>query len=976
MAKTKYVYFFGGGKAEGKADMKAILGGKGANLAEMTNIGLPVPPGFTISTETCDYYSRNNGQWPAGLAEQVQANLTKLENLTGKKLGGAPNPLLVSVRSGAASSMPGMMDTVLNLGLNPESLQALIDKTNNPRFAWDAYRRFIQMFGDVVMNLEHHEFEHRLFEVKREVARRKGIPDADTMTGEQLNRKVPDTDLDVNDLQRVVERYKEYYKSAIGEDFPTDPKDQLTKSINAVFRSWNNPRAIRYREINDIRGLLGTAVNVQTMVFGNMGQTSGTGVCFTRNPSTGENVFYGEFLMNAQGEDVVAGIRTPLPIAQLGEVMPECYAQLVKTRSILEKHYRDMQDMEFTIEEGILYILQTRNGKRTGSAAVQIAVDMVGEKLITKEEALMRIPPNDLDQLLHPMFDASAEKKAKVLATGLPASPGAATGQIVFSADDAEAWAKQGKAVILCRIETSPEDIGGMYVSKGILTTRGGMTSHAAVVARGMGTCCVAGAGEINIDYKNKTLGVGETVLREGDWISLNGSRGIVYAGQIQTREPEMTGAFGTLMGWADKTRKLNVRTNADTPHDAQVAVRFGAEGIGLCRTEHMFFEGDRIVSFRRLILVAEDVKNLKQQLATAEGEAKAELEKKLAAPLAQYNRALAELLPLQRSDFEGIFEALDGRPCTIRLLDPPLHEFLPQDDAGQKEMAETMGVPVAQIHETVEKLHEFNPMLGHRGCRLGLTYPEVSDMQVQAIIEAAINVKRNKKIAVYPEIMIPLVGNVNELKMAREAAEKVIADVFKKTGATKKEIPYMIGTMIEVPRAAVTADQIAEVGEFFSFGTNDLTQMGCGFSRDDAGKFLKDYVRMGIYDYDPFQVLDRDGVGRLIRTAVSLGRSTRPGLKCGICGEHGGEPRSVEFCHQVGLNYVSCSPYRVPIARLAAAQAAVKDAKSAKVTAKAKPAKATPAKKKAMVMKKSAKVNPAKAVKKSAKKPAGKKKR
>ena len=942
MAKTKYVFFFGAGKAEGKADMKALLGGKGANLAEMTNIGLPVPPGFTISTECCDYFGKHGGQWPAGLAEQVEANLEKLERLTGKKLGGAENPLLVSVRSGAASSMPGMMDTVLNLGLNPDSLQALINKTDNPRFAWDAYRRFIQMFGDVVMGLEHHEFERRLFEVKREVARRKGLEGADSMGGEELNRRIPDTDLDVNDLQRVVERYKEYYRSALGEEFPTDPKDQLTKSINAVFRSWNNPRAVRYREINEIRGLLGTAVNVQTMVFGNMGPTSGTGVCFTRDPSTGANEFYGEFLMNAQGEDVVAGIRTPLPIKQLGEIMPDCYKQLVKIRSILEKHYRDMQDMEFTIEEGTLYILQTRNGKRTGSAAVQIAVDMVKEKLITKEEALMRVPPNDLDQLLHPMFDPAAEAKAKVLATGLPASPGAATGQIVFSADDAETWAKQGKAVILCRIETSPEDIGGMHVSQGILTTRGGMTSHAAVVARGMGTCCVAGAGEIGIDYPNKTLTAGETVLHEGDWISLNGSRGTVYAGQIPTREPELTGAFATLMQWADRTRRLQVRTNADTPHDARVAVRFGAEGIGLCRTEHMFFEGDRIISFRRLILVAEDVKNLRQQLAGAEGEKADEIRQKLAAPLAQYERALDELLPLQRADFEGIFEVLDGRPCTIRLLDPPLHEFLPQDEAGQKEMAETMGVSVEQIRDTVRRLHEFNPMLGHRGCRLGLTYPEVSDMQVRAIIEAAINVKRNKKINVRPEIMIPLVGNVNELRIARKAAEKVIAEVFQRTGATKREIPYTIGTMIEIPRAAVTADQIAEQAEFFSFGTNDLTQMGCGFSRDDAGKFLRDYVRMGIYEYDPFQVLDREGVGRMIQTAVERGRATRPGLKCGICGEHGGEPRSVGFCHQVGLDYVSCSPYRVPIARLAAAQAAVRDGTGAKVAgAKARVAKA-----------------------------------
>jgi len=968
MARKKYVYFFGGGKAEGRTEMKELLGGKGANLAEMTNIGLPVPPGFTISTEACDVFSRTGGDWPDGLAEQVAANVAKLEALTGKQLGGAENPLLVSVRSGAAASMPGMMDTVLNLGLNPDSLQALIAKTNNPRFAWDAYRRFVQMFGDVVMGLEHHEFERRLFEVKRDVARRRGIEGADTMTGEALNTQIPDTELDVNDLQRVVDLFKEYYCNSLGEEFPTDPVDQLRKSIDAVFGSWNNPRAIRYREINEIRGLLGTAVNVQTMVFGNMGETSGTGVCFTRDPATGDNEFYGEFLMNAQGEDVVAGIRTPMPIVQLGDILRDCYTELVDVRGILERHYREMQDLEFTIEEAKLYILQTRNGKRTGAAAVKIAVDMVDEKLITKNEALLRVPANDLDQLLHPMFDAAAESAAEVMATGLPASPGAATGQIVFSADDAEAWAEQGKAVILCRIETSPEDIGGMHVSKGILTTRGGMTSHAAVVARGMGTCCVAGAGAIGIDYGARTISVGGTILREGDWISLNGSKGTVYAGQLPTREPEMTGAFGTLMGWADQARKLDVRTNADTPHDAAVAVRFGAQGIGLCRTEHMFFEDDRIISFRRLILVAEEVKNLKQELAGAEGAPAEQIKAKLAGPLAQYNRALDELLPSQRSDFEGIFEALDGRPCTIRLLDPPLHEFLPQDEDGQREMAETMGVSIEQIKDTVRRLHEFNPMLGHRGCRLGLTYPEVSDMQVRAIIEAAINVKRNKGIDVHPEIMIPLVGNVAELRIARQAAEKVIAGVFAQTGATKQEIPYLIGTMIEIPRAAVTADRIAEEAEFFSFGTNDLTQMGCGFSRDDAGKFLRDYVRMGVYEYDPFQVLDRDGVGRFIAMGVAGGRSTRRDLKVGICGEHGGEPRSVAFCHDVGLNYVSCSPYRVPIARLAAAQAAVKAAKAKK------PARKKPAAKKKPVAKKAAKKK-APAKKRAAKKRVSKKK-
>ncbi len=966
MAKTKYVYFFGGGKAEGKSDMKELLGGKGANLAEMTNIGLPVPPGFTISTEACARFSETGGEWPEGMAKEIDENVAKLEKLMDKELGGAENPLLVSVRSGAAVSMPGMMDTVLNLGLNPDSLQGLINKTGNPRFAWDAYRRFIQMFGDVVMGLDAHEFEKRLFEVKRDVARRKGMEGADTLSGEELNNQIPDIELDVNDLQRVVTLYKQYYSEELNEEFPNDPKDQLTKSINAVFGSWNNPRAIRYREINDVRGLLGTAVNVQTMVFGNMGETSGTGVCFTRDPSTGTNEFYGEFLMNAQGEDVVAGIRTPIPIVKLGDVLPHCYEELVGVRETLEQHYREMQDLEFTIEEATLYILQTRNGKRTGAAAVQIAVDMVDEKLISKDEALLRVPPNDLDQLLHPMFEPKSEAAAEPIATGLPASPGAATGQIVFTADEAEAWVSQGKDVILCRIETSPEDIGGMHVSKGILTTRGGMTSHAAVVARGMGTCCVAGAGSLLINYEQKTVSAGETVLREGDWMSLNGSKGTVYAGQIDTKEPELTGAFGRLMDWANEARTLKVRTNADTPHDTSVAVKFGAEGIGLCRTEHMFFEGDRIISFRRMILVAEEVKNLKQKLETTEGKAAQAVREQLAAPLAQYERALEELLPLQRADFEGIFEALEGRPCTIRLLDPPLHEFLPHDAEGQREMAETMGVSVERIKATVESLEEFNPMLGHRGCRLGLTYPEVSDMQVRAIIEAAINVKRTKGIDVQPEIMIPLVGTVNELKIARDAAEKVIAEVFEQTGASKDEIPYMIGTMIEVPRAAVTADEIAEAAEFFSFGTNDLTQMGCGFSRDDAGKFLKDYVRLNVYEYDPFQVLDQGGIGKLMAMGVEKGRAARKGLKCGICGEHGGEPRSIRFCHTVGLDYVSCSPYRVPIARLAAAQAAVSTKMASKPAKKKKVSKA-PAKKKAASKKK---------VKKTAKKKSAPKKK
>jgi pyruvate,orthophosphate dikinase len=801
--------------------------------------------------------------------------------------------------------MPGMMDTVLNLGLNESTLESLIKKTNNPRLGWDSYRRFMQMFGDVVMGVPHHDFEHALEKVKKKA-------------------KVKlDTDLTTENLKEVVEEYKAVYKKH-RKSFPADAREQLNKAVNAVFGSWDNPRAIKYREIHDIKGLRGTAVNVQTMVFGNMGDTSGTGVCFTRNPSTGENKFYGEFLMNAQGEDVVAGIRTPEPISQLSRQMPKAYKELLAIRTKLEKHYTDMQDLEFTIEEKKLYILQTRNGKRTAHAGVKMAIDMVREKLITEKTAVMRVKPEDLDQLLHPMFDADAEKKAKVIANGLPASPGAATGQVVLNADDAEKWVKDGKTVILCRTETSPEDIGGMHVAKGILTSRGGMTSHAAVVARGMGTCCVAGAGNIVMDYAKKEFRVGKTVVKEGDWISLNGTSGNVYLEKIKTVEPKLSGNFGKLMKIADKFRKLGVRTNADTPKDTEVAVSFGAEGIGLTRTEHMFFEGDRIVSFRKLILVADTVKTLRDQIEnTMDAKELKSLEKALEKPLKQYNEALKELLPLQRKDFEGIFKALKGKPCTVRLLDPPLHEFLPHDAKGQKEMSQIMGVSVSLIKSTVEKLHEFNPMLGHRGCRLGLTYPEVSDIQVRAIIEAAINVKK-KGIKVHPEIMIPLVGNVEELRIAKARALEVIQKVLKQKKVAPDYIPYMIGTMIEVPRAAVTADEIAKEAEFFSFGTNDLTQMGCGFSRDDAGKFLGDYVRMGIYEKDPFQVLDQSGVGKLVQIACELGRKSRKGIKLGICGEHGGEPASVKFCHKVGLNYVSCSPYRVPIARLAAAQAAI----------------------------------------------------
>ncbi|MCD6532073.1 pyruvate, phosphate dikinase, partial [bacterium] len=775
---AKYVYFFSKEKTDGSAEMKEILGGKGANLAEMSKIGLPVPPGFTISAEVCDYYYKHDNTYPPELEEQVREALELLEKIRGRKLGDPKKPLLVSVRSGAAISMPGMMDTVLNLGLNNETVLGLAEETQNPRFAWDAYRRFIQMFGDVVLGIPHEEFEHALEEVKREFGKKQGIEGVENLKQEQLNKVVPDTALDVEHLQELVKRYKEIYEKH-GKQFPQDAYEQLWMAIGAVFGSWNNPRAIKYREINDIKGLLGTAVNVQSMVFGNMGDDSGTGVGFTRNPSTGENKLYGEYLLNAQGEDVVAGIRTPKPIDELKNEMPEIYDELLKIKDILEHHYKDMQDFEFTIEKRKLWMLQTRTGKRTAQAAVKIAVDMVKEGLIDEKTAVLRIDPKQLDQLLHPTFDPEEEKKFEVIAKGLPASPGAATGKVVFDADTAEEWAEKGEKVILVRIETSPEDIGGMAVSQGILTARGGMTSHAAVVARGMGIPCVAGAGDIVVDYEKKEFRVGNTVVKQGEWISINGAVGNVYVGQIPTVEPQLVGDFGTIMEWADKFRKIGVRTNADTPRDTAVAVRFGAEGIGLCRTEHMFFEGDRIISFRRMILVAEDVKNLRKRLEnTDDPEERAKIEAELREPLAQYNRALEELLPLQREDFVGIFRELKGRPATIRLLDPPLHEFLPQDEKGQKEMAEAMGVPVEKIKQTVEALKEFNPMLGHRGCRLGLTYPEVSDMQVRAIIEAAIQVKR-EGIEVHPEIMIPLVGHWKELQIARERAEKVIKQVF-----------------------------------------------------------------------------------------------------------------------------------------------------------------------------------------------------
>jgi len=922
MAKAKkYVYFFGGGKTEGRADMKELLGGKGANLAEMASLGIPVPPGFTITTEVCDLYYRNNRRYPPGLAEQVEKNLTRLEKVTGKTFGRGPNPLLVSVRSGAAVSMPGMMDTVLNLGLNDETLAALVALTGDERFALDAYRRFMQMFGDVVLGMEHDHFEHELEEVKRAFGKRQGIAGVENLAHEALNKAVPDTALGVEEMREVVERYKEVYKRD-GKSFPQDARKQLWAAIDAVFGSWNNPRAIKYRELNDIRGLLGTAVNVQTMVFGNLGETSGTGVAFTRDPATGKNIFYGEFLMNAQGEDVVAGIRTPRPIKELRRINRQAYDQLVAIRSKLEKHYRDMQDIEFTIERGRLWMLQTRTGKRTAAAAVKIAADMVKEGLITEKEAVCRIEPKTLDQLLHPTFDPKAERAATPIAKGLPASPGAATGQIVFSADVAEAWAADGRQVILVRIETSPEDIGGMDAAQGVLTSRGGMTSHAAVVARGMGKCCVAGCGDAVIDYKKKTLTAGGRTLKEGDWISLNGSTGQVYGERLPTVEPKLTGPFAQIMKWADKYRRLGVRTNADTPKDTAVAVRFGAEGfgaegIGLCRTEHMFFEGDRIIAMREMILAEDE---------------------------AGRQKALAKLLPLQRRDFIGIFKALKGRPATIRLLDPPLHEFLPHTPKDQEEMARAMGVSVEKIREKVAALHEFNPMLGHRGCRLGIVYPEITRMQARAIFEAAWAVRGAK-----PEIMVPLVGHVKELAHQKRVILEALEEVKQRKRARRVPFEFKIGTMIEVPRGALTADAIATEAEFFSFGTNDLTQMGCGFSRDDAGKFLRPYVeKYGIYEADPFQTLDREGVGQLVQIAVEKGRRTRPDLKLGICGEHGGDPASIEFCHLVGLDYVSCSPYRVPIARLAAAQAAIIHDGSGKRTGSAKRKKAAKAKRKA----------------------------
>ena len=876
MAQDKYVYFFGTGQTDGSADMRSLLGGKGANLAEMTSLGIPVPPGFTISTETGRLYHENGNQYPHGLDEQIDENLQKLEGAMDAKFGDTENPLLVSVRSGAAVSMPGMMDTILNLGLNDDAVKGLTAKAGNERFAYDAYRRFVQMFGDVVLGVEHDAFEH-LLEAKKAA---KGV---------EL-----DTELDANDLAELVSEFKALVKEETGSDFPDDPRQQLDMARDAVFESSNNERALIYRRLNNISEELGrTAVNVQAMVFGNMGETSGTGVAFTRDPSTGENSFYGEFLMNAQGEDVVAGIRTPQPIDELQGVMPDAYEQLTAIGETLETHYRDMQDVEFTIQDRRLYMLQTRNGKRTGAAAVRTAVEMVNEGLIDKATALTRIPPDDLEQLLHPMIDPDVQ--VDPIAKGLPASPGAAVGKVVFTADRAEELVAAGEKVILVRTETSPEDIGGMHAAEGILTARGGMTSHAAVVARGMGKCCVAGCSDITVNEAAKEFQAGELRLTEGDHITLNGSTGEVIEGAVKLIDPELSGDFGTLMEWTDEFRKLGVRTNADTPADSQTARGFGAEGIGLCRTEHMFFEGERIDAVREMILAKDE---------------------------AGRKAALDKLLPYQREDFVGIFEAMDGYPVTIRTLDPPLHEFLPQTDEDVQELADKIGVPAETLYQQREALHEFNPMLGHRGCRLGIIYPEITEMQARAIFEAAVEVTK-RGVKAIPEIMIPLVGHVQELALQREVVVDTAKKVFAETGA---EVEYLVGTMIELPRAALTANEIAQEAEFFSFGTNDLTQTTFGMSRDDAGKFLGDYVDGGILEHDPFQVLDQSGVGQLVQIGTNKGRETRADLKVGICGEHGGEPSSVVFCHDSGLDYVSCSPFRVPVARLAAAQAAVAD--------------------------------------------------
>ena len=872
----KWVYKF----KEGNADMRNLLGGKGANLAEMTNLGLPIPQGFTVTTEACTDYYENGKQISDEIKEQIFQNLADLEALMGKKFGDTEDPLLVSVRSGARASMPGMMDTILNLGLNDVAVEGFAKKTGNPRFAYDSYRRFIQMYSDVVMEVPKSFFEKIIDEMKEE----KGVHF--------------DTELTADDLKVLADKFKAVYKEAMkGEEFPQDPREQLMGAVKAVFRSWDNPRAIVYRRMNDIPGDWGTAVNVQCMVFGNKGETSGTGVAFTRNPATGAKGIFGEYLINAQGEDVVAGVRTPQPITQLEKDLPECYKQFMELANKLENHYRDMQDMEFTIEEGKLYFLQTRNGKRTAAAAINIACDLVDEGMITPEEAVCRIEAKSLDQLLHPTFDADALKAGEVIGSALPASPGAAAGKVYFTAEDAKAAGKggRGERVILVRLETSPEDIEGMHAAEGILTVRGGMTSHAAVVARGMGTCCVSGCGDIKIDEEAKVFSLGGYEFHEGDYISLDGSTGKIYKGDIKTVEASVGGNFGRIMAWADQFRTLQVRTNADTPADTENAVKLGAEGIGLCRTEHMFFGEERIPKIRKMIL---------------------------SDTVEQREAALNELIVFQKADFKAMYEVLEGKPMTVRYLDPPLHEFVPTEDADIAALAEDMGLTVAEVKAKCDSLHEFNPMMGHRGCRLAVTYPEIAKMQTRAVMEAAIEVKNEKGYDIVPEIMIPLVGEKKELKFVKDIVVETAEQVKKEKNS---DIQYHIGTMIEIPRAALTADDIAEEAEFFSFGTNDLTQMTFGFSRDDAGKFLDAYYQAKIYESDPFARLDQTGVGQLVQMAVEKGRKTRPELKCGICGEHGGDPSSVEFCHKIGLNYVSCSPFRVPIARLAAAQAALR---------------------------------------------------
>ena len=960
---SKYVYFFGSGKAEGKGEMKNLLGGKGANLAEMTNIGLPVPAGFTISTEVCTYYYANRKTYPKTLQKEVSAALKRVEKAMGKKFGDAKNPLLVSVRSGARASMPGMMDTILNLGLNDEVAEGLVKATNNERFVYDSYRRFVQMYGDVVLGLKpvHKDQIDPFEEIIEHKKHQRGV--------------YQDTELDAADMKDLVHLFKKEIKNKTGHEFPEDPEEQLWGAVGAVFQSWNNDRAIAYRKMYDIPESWGTAVNVQSMVFGNMGEDSGTGVAFTRDAASGENYFYGEFLMNAQGEDVVAGTRTPLPLSKMAKDDPKMYAQLEKIRKTLEKHYRDMMDIEFTIQQGKLYMLQCRVGKRTAFAAIKIACDIVQEKLISEKEALSRIEPDQLNQLLRPVFDLKEKKLAveggRLLAKGLNAGPGAATGRVVFNAPDAEEWRKRGEQVILTRIETSPEDIKGMDASEGILTARGGMTSHAALVARQMGKVCVAGCSSLHIDYSTHTMRVANKVIHEGDWISLDGTTGEVIEGRVPTKPSEVLQVlvdktleakkapvfqtYAKVMSWADKYRSLAIRTNADQPDQAQNAIAFGAEGIGLCRTEHMFFGEGKIGPMREMIL-AEDLDSRKA--------------------------ALAKLLPLQRADFEGIFEAMDGLPVTIRTIDPPLHEFVPHEEQAQRELAREIGISYEKIAERVHSLHEFNPMLGFRGCRLGFVFPEITEMQSRAIFEAAANVQA-RGFKVEPEVMIPLVGNVKELEHQEKIVRRVAAEVMADKGVKLK---YKVGTMIEVPRGALTADEIAKVAEFFSFGTNDLTQTTLGVSRDDAARFLVPYVEAEIYAKDPFEVLDRDGVGQLMKIAVEKGRGVRADLKVGICGEHGGEPSSIEFCHMLGQNYVSCSPYRVPIARLAAARAALaheqvggakkakaSSGKSAKAkTAKAKKAKAKPAPKvkKAATNKAAPKAKaPKKAAKKKSKK-------